>query len=102
VTDIVLRDIDPILADRIRRIGEARGWSAPETLLNLLEVGLYDVEHDGRARFDDRESTALESAIAAMEQVPNDPGFALIGRAPAPRPAAAEPDQSLLDRFELS
>ena len=102
MTDIVLRDIDPILAERIRRIGEARGWAAPETLLKLLEYGLYECEHDGRARLDDRESTALESAIAAMEQVPNDPGFALIGRAAEPAPPAPEPDQTLLDRFELS
>ena len=102
MTDIVLRDIDPVLAERMRRIGEARGWSPVETLSRLLEYGLYQAEGDGRVRLDDRESTALESAIAAMEQVPNDPGFALIGRAAEPAPAAPEPDQTLLDRFELS
>lgn len=81
MTDIVLRDIDPVLAERIRRIGEARGWSLPDTLLELLEHGLNACEGDGAVRFDGRESSVLEAAISAMEQVPDDPGFALIGRA---------------------
>jgi len=102
VTDIVLRDIDPVLAERMRRIGEARGWSPVETLSRLLEYGLYQAEGDGRVRLDDRESDVLASAIAAMEHVPNDPGFALIGRAPAVAPPDEEPDQSILQRFELS
>lgn len=79
MTDIVLRDIDPVLAERIRRIGEARGWSAPDTLLRLLEHGLDACEGDGAVRFDGKEASVLEAAIAAMEQVPDDPGFALIG-----------------------
>lgn len=79
MTDIVLRDIDPVLAERIRRIGDARGWSLPETLLQLLEHGLNACEGDGAVRFDGKEASVLEAAIAALEQVPNDPGFALIG-----------------------
>lgn len=79
MTDIVLRDIDPVLAERIRRIGEARGWSAPDTLLRLLEHGLNACEDEGAVRFDGKEAGVLEAAIAALEQVPDDPGFALIG-----------------------
>jgi len=33
--------------------------------------------------FDDREATALQQAIAALEDVPDDAGFGLIGKAPA-------------------
>jgi hypothetical protein len=100
MTDIVLRDIDPVLAERIRRIGEARGWSASETLQRLLEHGLHVVEGDGAVRLDPKESDVLSSAISAMEQVPNDPGFALIGRTMPPLvPAPEGPDQSV--SFEL-
>ena len=80
MTEIVLRDIDPVLADRIRRVADARRWSLPQTLLHLLEQGLYAVEADINVRFSDTDSDVLKEAIAALEQVPNDPGFSLIGR----------------------
>lgn len=101
MTDIVLHDIDVVLADRIQRISEARGWSLPDTLLQLLEHGLDVYEGDGRSRFDDREASALELAIAALEQVPNDPGFALIGRTAPQSTAPEQPDQSIPEDFRL-
>lgn len=85
MTEIVLRDIDPVLADRIRRVADARRWSLPQTLLHLLEQGLYAVEADINVRFSDTDSDALQEAIAALEQVPNDPGFSLIGRVERPQ-----------------
>ena len=36
MTDIVLRDIDDILADRIRRVAKLRGWAVPTALLHLV------------------------------------------------------------------
>ena len=36
MTDIVLRDIDPLLFERLRRIGEARGWDMADTLLQVM------------------------------------------------------------------
>jgi hypothetical protein len=101
VTDIVLHDIDEVLAERIRRISEARGWSLPDTLLRLLDHGLDVYEGDGRSRFDEREASALELAIAALEQVPNDPGFALIGRTTPQAPVPEQPDQSIPEDFRL-
>jgi len=83
MTDIVLKDIDPILAERIKRISDKRGWSMPQTLLELLEQGLHVVEGDGAVHFDTSEADVLQAAIAALEGVPSDPGFAMIGRAPA-------------------
>ena len=80
MTEIVLRDIDPVLADRIRRVADARRWSLPQTLLHLLEQGLYAVEADINVRFSDTDSDALKEAIAALEQVPNDAGFSSTGR----------------------
>ncbi len=102
MTDIVLRDIDPLLAERIKRLGDARGWPVHDTLLRVLEQGLHACEGHGAVHFEDSETGALEAAIAAMEQVPSDPGFALIGRSGAP-PAPPEdwPDQSISGRFSL-
>ena len=32
MTDIVLKDADPVLFDRIRRVADARGWTLPRAL----------------------------------------------------------------------
>jgi len=93
MTEIVLRDIDPVLADRIRRVADARRWDLPRTLQHLLEQGLYAVEADMNVRFSDTDSDVLREAIAALEQVPSDPGFSLIGRVERPR----ELDEPSLD-----
>lgn len=88
MTDIVLKDIDPVLHERIQRIAQARGWSLPEALFHLLEHGLFACESTGGASdLDHRESNALEEAIAALQGVPDDPGFSLIGRMPPAAPA---------------
>jgi len=102
MTDIILRDVDAVLAERIRRIGETHGWSPSDTLLHVLEYGLHVCEGDGKGRLDAVERDALSTAIQAMEQVPDDPGFALIGRAGAAPAAPADgPDQSIRPEFSL-
>ena len=80
MTDIVLKDADPILFDRIRRVADARGWELPHALQYLLEQGLHVYEGDGSVRFDNDEADALQAMIRALEQVPDDPGYAAIGR----------------------
>lgn len=84
MTDIVLKDADPVLVDRIRRVADARGWTLPRALQSLLEQGLHVYEGDGSVRLDNSEADALQAAIAAMEQVPDDPGYAAIGRTASP------------------
>lgn len=84
MTDIVLRDIDPVLAERIRRVAEARNWAPNEALMHLLEHGLFACETELAARFSDTDADALKAAISALEGVPSDPGYSLIGRAPRP------------------
>ena len=53
MTDLLLRDIDPILAERIRRVSVARGWDQHETILRLLEQGLFASELEVRSGFED-------------------------------------------------
>jgi len=81
MTDIVLRDIDPALKGRIERVARVRGWDVPGALARLLEIGLESVEAALAPDLDGREADVLGGAIAAMERMPDDPGFALIGRA---------------------
>lgn len=82
MTDIVLRDIDTVLAERIRRVADQRGWGMSQTLLHLLEQGLFAHEGEVGVNFDAPETDALQAAIAALEQVPDDV-YAQIGQLPA-------------------
>lgn len=90
MTDLMLRDIDPEIAERIKRLADVRGWSMHVTLETLLHRGLQACESGLHVHFNDRESNALEKAIEEMEKVANDDGFGLIGQithvpdAPAP------------------
>lgn len=70
MTDLVLRDIDPVLVDRIRRISMARGWTQHQTVVNLLEQGLFASEHEVHGGFQHPEVDALADAIAALKQLP--------------------------------
>ncbi len=90
MTDLVLRDIDTVLAERIRKVAQTNSWTVHQTILHLIERGLYASE-GGALRFDGAESDVLQSVIAALETVPNDPGFSLIGRMGAAPPPAEEP-----------
>lgn len=83
MTDIMLRDIDAVLADRLKLLAEQRHWTMHDTLLTVVEQGLYACESGTLVHLDDREASALQAAIAALEQVEDDAGFGLIGRIPA-------------------
>ncbi|WP_064746209.1 hypothetical protein [Lysobacter antibioticus] len=104
MTDIILHNLDGVLADRIRRVAETRGWSLPRTALYLIENGLFAVEAEMVGRFDDSDAIALQQAIAALEGIPSDPGFSKIGRAEPVAPKPVGPDLSgldLLDEYRL-
>lgn len=80
MSDTVLLDIDAVLLERVRRLASAKGWGQQEAMIHLLEHGLFACEAEVVARLDDTDADALQAAIAALEQIDNDPGFALIGR----------------------
>jgi len=90
MTEIVLHDVDQVLVDRIKRVADTRGWTVPRTLLHLLEQGLHVYEGDGRVRFDNSENDVLEAALAALEGIPDDAGFAMIGKLESDSEAQAE------------
>ena len=83
MTDIVLKDLDPALIERLDRVSAANGWQQEESLRNVFEHGLHALELAATLRLNDREENALQSAINAMEGVADDTGFALIGRMPS-------------------
>lgn len=80
MTDLVLRDIAPGLAARIRKLAEMQGRSVHEAMAEALETGVHACEVKLRKQLDLEEEAALKQAIAALEQVPDDAGFGLIGR----------------------
>ena len=80
MSETVLLDIDAVLLERVRRLASAKGWGQQEAMIHLLEHGLFACEVEVAARLDDTDAVALQAAIAALEQIDNDPGFALIGR----------------------
>lgn len=80
MNETLLLDIDPVLLERVRRLAASKGWSQQATMTHLLEHGLFACEAEPAGGMDDSDADALQSAIAALEQIDNDPGFALIGR----------------------
>ena len=83
--DLILRDIEPAMLERVQRLAAARGWSVQQALVWLLDRGLASSNADRRG-LEGFDARVLEEALVALENVPSDPGFALIGRA---APAAA-------------
>jgi hypothetical protein len=81
MTPFALDALDPVLADRLRKLAGARGWSESEALLRVVERGLPAIEADVPASLEDEEADALRAAIAALEQIPTD-AFAAIGKLP--------------------
>jgi len=70
MVDLVLRNVDPLLVERIRRVAVARGWTREETCTALLEQGLFASELEVRGGFIDPEVNALSEAIAALQALP--------------------------------
>ena len=80
MTEIMLKDVDDVLLDRIGRIARRCGWDMSTALMHLLEQGLDAYEGNGELHFEGGEADVLQAAFEALSDVPDDPGFALIGR----------------------
>lgn len=84
MSPFALDALDPMLADRLRKLAGARGWSESEAMLKVIERGLPVVEAEVPASLENEEADALKAAIAALEQIPTDT-FAAIGKLPGDR-----------------
>lgn len=81
MVDIVLRDIDPEMAERIKALARERGWPIHDVILHLLREGLGlaaplaplpgDIARLNGA-WDDSESRAFGEAIEALKRLPDD------------------------------
>ena len=67
MTDLVLRDIAPDMAARIRRLAEAQGCTSHDVIVEVLDAGVRACEDALRKRLDLEEQAALQHAIAALE-----------------------------------
>ena len=80
-SETVVIDMPGHLLERVKRLEASCQWGLQATLLHLLEHGLFSCEAELSARrFNESDSRALQAAIAALREIPDDPGFALIGR----------------------
>lgn len=80
MSQTVLIDLPPHVLERVQRLGAAYGWGLQPTLMHLLEHGLFTCEADNAARFNEDDASALQAAINALRDIPDDPGFSMIGR----------------------
>ncbi|WP_305805086.1 hypothetical protein [Stenotrophomonas sp. YIM B06876] len=71
MADLTLRDVDPVLLERILRLAVARGWTREQTCLVLLEQGLFAIEGEARGGFATSEEDALREAISALRDLPD-------------------------------
>lgn len=72
MADLLVKNIDPVLHDRLLRVAAARGWDLRETAVRMLEHGLFAAEQEISRGFDSKEADALSAAIAALRQVAAD------------------------------
>jgi hypothetical protein len=95
VPDILVRNIDEVVADRIKAIARDKQWSINEVILQLLRQGLGFSDDDVLHRetqdiallagaWDARETAAFRSAIEAFEERDEHSLF------PEPPPSAAD------------
>jgi len=86
VPDILVRNIDEPLADRIKAIAREREWSINDVILHALRHSLGLVDEDLVHRemhdiaviggtWDSRETSAFRSAVEAFERIDGQPLF---------------------------
>ncbi len=81
MSPFLLDAVDPILADRLRKLAGKRGWSESEALRYAVDRGVPVLEAEVPASLENEEADALKAAIAALEQIPTNT-FAAIGKIP--------------------
>ena len=75
MAELLLREVDPMVLERIDRLAVARGWTQAQACVAVLEQGLFSTELEVRSGFADLEVNALADAIAALQALPAGHGF---------------------------
>lgn len=79
--DFLIRDIDPEIAERIKRIARDRGWPINDVILRLLKEALGMAEPQAplpgdiarlSGAYQDDESKVFEEAMKAFKRLPDD------------------------------
>lgn len=78
--ELALDAFDEVLRGRIARLAQRRGWDLQRTVRHVLEEGLQVAESPATAALDHSEADALAEALRALREVPDDPGYSMIGR----------------------
>lgn len=91
--DLTLRDLDASLLERVRRWADAQGTSLDSAAVALLARGL--AASADIVQLEELDARVLAEAIVALENIPSDPGFALIGRAAQSPPPRHSPELAL-------
>lgn len=65
MADLILKDIDPVLNERLLRLGLARRWNSRDTVVRVLEAGLDAFEHEMRAELVSAAATAQPAPTAS-------------------------------------
>lgn len=97
MTDILIRDVDDAIAERLRQVAVERNWPVNQVIVNALRYALglggedlsrrdrQDVAHL-RGTWNPGETAAFRDALSAFERVPGAPLFPDLdgGSRPAP------------------
>ncbi|MGY6517981.1 MAG: hypothetical protein ACXIUZ_04635 [Lysobacteraceae bacterium] len=80
--DFLIRDIDGDVAERIKEMARERGWPLNDTIIHLIKQALGLVAPDAPVdprdisrlggQWEDTESKALQEAMAAFKDLPDD------------------------------
>jgi len=79
--DFLVRDIDPAIAERIKRLARDRGWPINDVILHLIKQALGMAEPEPplpgdiarlSGAFESEEASAFEEALRALKGLPDD------------------------------
>lgn len=85
MADILLRDVDAVMVERIKQIARERDWPIHDVLLHALKQGLGIIEPEPpkvpgdiarlTGSFEDEETRAFNEALAELRKLRDDTPF---------------------------
>lgn len=77
MADLVIQNVDPRLADRIRNVATARGWTFQKAAVTIIERGLFQGDYEvlHTVKKTEAQIDALADAINELKNLPKGTGF---------------------------